>query len=108
VFFDVANEGGTGGGFVGSRGSLIDFLKIFHGKLRVDGKNSGLGLDGRINNGASLEVVLEMETIFREHLGNEVGEHLFTDVASELGGLEIVLEIFHGATDFTKGASLFF
>lgn len=37
-----------------------------------------------------------------EHLANEVLENLFADIAPEFWALEIVPEIFHGATDFGK------
>ena len=49
-----------------------------------------------------------METIFGEHLTDEVFENLFADVATKLGGLQIILEIFHGTADFAKGAGFFF
>ncbi|KKT30994.1 MAG: hypothetical protein UW16_C0002G0028 [Microgenomates group bacterium GW2011_GWC1_44_10] len=107
VFFDVADEGGTGGGFVGRRGGGVDLLKIFHGELAVDRENTGLGFDGGVNYLARLEVILKMEAVLGEHLSDEVFEDLFADVAPELGGLEIVLEIFHGATDLAEGAGFF-
>jgi len=67
-----------------------------------------LGFDGGVDDGAGFEVKLKMEGTFWEHLTDEVGEDLLADVASEFGGLEVILEIFHRAGDFAKGAGFLF
>ena len=66
-----------------------------------------MGFDGGVHDLACFEVVLKMEAVLGKHLGNEVGKNLFADVAPEFGGLEIVLEIFHGAADLAEGAGFF-
>jgi len=83
-------------------------LEVFHGKLGVDGENAGLSLDGGVYNGTGLKMILEVKGTLGEHLADEVGENLFANITPQLGRLEIVLEIFHGAGDFAKSSGFFF